>query len=185
MSSLSPLRLEPLQTSKDWGPYCQLLRMRTICTRDLDFECNAKLILDHYMSRGYHDAILQEALTRERSLNRAHLLRELNPTNTPTESTLFCVLPYNPSNPPVKAIINQHWPILYTDPKLNCISSKKINISYRRSKALKEFFVHSRLNYRPSPSHPTAVPTNDINPTKICHNVRCRYCSKPDLSGKV
>ncbi len=133
------------QHQKKGGPYSQLLRVRQIYTRNEDFERNASMILDHYKSRGYLDSLLDESLSRAKRLNRSDLLTPRRQVDTPNDTPLFCILPYNPSYPPVKDLISKERHILDTDPNLACVNNRRVIVGHRSAKNLNDILVHSRL----------------------------------------
>ncbi len=89
---------------------------------------NAPLILEHYKHRGYPDSILQSALDKVRLKPRMGLIRPIAVESTCTEenSPFFCITPYHPHNPPIKAIIQKNWQILETDPRLANICHENV-----------------------------------------------------------
>ncbi len=145
------------------------------------FETNAKTMISNYSKRGYPNQILIEALDKVRAVSRADLLTPPEPIPLQTSDDLFCIIPYNPNNPPIKDILERHWPILEADPKLTDLTNRRVIIGHRRPKNLRDLLVKSRLQYSPKPKT-----TNDqMNPNKICNTKDCRYCPKLDLSGKI
>jgi len=168
---------------KTSGPYGQLLRLRRICYRQRDFLREAHILLQHYQKRGYPHPLLAESLEKALNQDRATLLTpKTKPPQDLANRPLFCVIPYNPSNPPIKDILRQNWHILETDPKLKCFMEKELIIGHSRPKNLKDILVSSKLRYKPSP---TTSPNTTPNPSKLCTRRQCRYCKLCDHSGAI
>ncbi len=60
---------------KDNHPYSQLMRVRKICTRDIDFTQNAQMLLGHFHRRGYPLELLQNAWVKAKDLDRVTLIQ--------------------------------------------------------------------------------------------------------------
>ena len=169
---------------KSGGPYSQLLRIKRICKKDADFQTHAQKLLYSYYKRGYPMKILQEAYAKAQAKSRVELLYTPNRARPEDqESPFFCIVPYNPQNPPIKAIVENNWHLLKTDPKLSTVSKRKVIVGHSRPQNLRDLLVKSRLRYPPPVAPPTPTPT--INPDKICNNRNCRYCPRLDTSGLI
>jgi len=166
---------------KTSGPYSQFLRIKRICSKDTDYKKEANRLIDHYIQRGYPHTTLLEARHKADQQPREELLKPKEKTQLSlTERPLFCTLPYNPSNPPIKNILQKNWHILETDPRLKCFMEKELIIGHTRATSIKDILVSSHLDYHPQPT----IINNPSNP-KICTRPNCRYCPLCDHNGSI
>ncbi len=113
-------------------------------------------------------------------ISRTTLLTIVEEKETPTECPLVCIT-YHPQNPPIKDILKKNWPTLLIDPKLQCVFNQTPVFGHKRPKNVKDILVCSKLTYPLKDPKPKGW----INPSKLCHNNKCRYCPKLDLSGLI
>ena len=97
--------------TKQAGPYSQLLRIRRICTHNIDFERHANNLIQHYTRRGYPKHILINHLERCKTHSRQSLLHPTR-TNTQTPNRLPLVTTFDRGLQPIYAAIRTLWPIL-------------------------------------------------------------------------
>jgi len=167
---------------KTSGPYSQLLRIKRICSRESDYQRAATELITHYIHRKYpHDVLSTAKLAADQKSRDELLTPKDKPPMSLQSRPLFCTVPYNPSNPPIKNIIKDNWHILETDPRLKCFMNKELIVGHTRATSVKDLLVSSKLNY-----HPEITPTNTSpsNP-KVCTRPHCRYCHLCDKSGAI
>ncbi len=93
----------------------------------------------------------------------------------------MCITTYHPQTPPIKDILKKIWLTLLIDPKLQCVYNQTPVFGHKRHKNLKDILVRSKLTYPPK----DPKPKDWITPSKLCHNNKCRYCPKLDLSDLI
>ena len=156
-------------TTKQKGPYGQFLRIRRICTKDTDFNREARALLFAYLKRGYPLNILEEHLQKASGFSQDELLE---PKTKIQEDKQVVILDYNPGNPDIMQIIHKYWPLISSSRTLGKIFPSSPLGAFRRQKNLKDLLVASKLRYPPPP--PRAPPPNPRNTT--CPKITCRYC---------
>ena len=164
------------QHTKDSIPYSQLLRIRRICSHDLDFLFHSLVILGHFSRRGYPLIALAKTLRRAACLSRSDLLSN---TSTPlpaitTTRKIFCVLTHNKHSPPVKTYVERHWPLLGRREATRCLTDTEVIYSHKRPPNLKDLLVRAKL--------PTTHPSFET-PTCKAVNRTCKYCPLLNTSG--
>jgi len=153
------------------GPYSQLLRVKRICTHEADFVENSKMILSHFYRRGYPEKLLLDSYNRAKILDRQTLLlpKDTSETKEYNNSQLFMISTYNPSNPPLRTMLTDHWDLLNLKTETFSIHKSKLIVGSRRNKNLRDVLVKARL-----PTGPTQNPSVDYcNP---CTKADCKYC---------
>ena len=75
--------------SKSGGPYSQLLRVKRICSKVVDYEENAQKILHYYILRGYPTDRLEESKNKVDSHERATLLAPKQNESTSDQENFF------------------------------------------------------------------------------------------------
>ena len=106
------------------GPYGQYLRLRRICTLDIDFESNAKkLTACYYLKIGYPFFSLKKHYHRARKFNQDELLDII-----PKESTDVPVMvtQFNPRNPKIGSLVKDNWNIIQNTEELTQILKQNL-----------------------------------------------------------
>ena len=93
--------------SKTKGPYGQFLRLRRICTYDIDFQENAEKLFKYYIKRDYLDKALPKDCKRTAQYNQDQLLEVT--TRTPIDTPKLYKLYTTPSPPPTPAPTPQFY----------------------------------------------------------------------------
>ena len=169
---------------KKSGPYSQLVRIRRICTKYIDFVTNAEKIISYYKTRGYPNLILQEALEKAKLLDRTILLTQNNThTIQRNDNNLIMIITHNPANPDVKGIIQKHWPIINNAKNLSVLHNQEITLASRRPKNLRDKLVRARAN--PITKHKNQISGRINNPCAYANNDNCKYCNKMLITGKI
>ncbi|XP_076455795.1 uncharacterized protein LOC143290328 [Babylonia areolata] len=133
-------------------PFSQFLRLRGICSSDLDFDKEAQKMSTFFAARHYPEDIVQTALKRARSVTRSEAL-------TPrkfgeNEDRAVAVIPYHPHNLPVSRILRENFNLLQQDPDLRDVFPKPPLIAFQKDKNLRDMLVKSKL--RSLTSHSTS-----------------------------
>ena len=138
-------------------PYSQFLRLRRICSNDVDFSEKAEEMLTFFKQRGYPEPQLHNDLQRVTTISRDEALSpaRLNVTNV---DRVPLVLTYHPLNTVTRKILLENFNILSTDPETRGIFPEPPLVSYRRDKNLRDFLVHSTSgSQRPPISYPEST----------------------------
>jgi len=168
---------------KTSGPYSQFLRIKRICSKSSDYQKEANKLIDHYINRGYpHEDLLHAKHMADQQRREELLTPKEKPQLSLSERPLFCTIPYNPSNPPIKSILQQNWHMLETDPRLKCFMNKELIVGHTRATSIKDILVSSHLDYHPNS---TATILNNPSDPKKCNRTHCRYCLLCDHNGAI
>lgn len=99
-------------------PFAQYMRLRHMCTTREDFEVQAGLLQDWFLTRGYSQSLLKRAYQNARKEDRHHLLYKnivKNPAPyqpySPAEPTRG-ILTYSSQHQPITDIIEKYWFLL-------------------------------------------------------------------------
>ena len=153
---------------KTGGPYGQFLRIRRICTRDWDFNLEARALSLAYLRRGYPKSTLEAALYKAAQFSQDDLLTPK--TKTPEDRTVIA-LEFHSANPHVFQSVKKFWPLLSTSRTIGHLFSKPPLCANRRSKNLRDKLVSATCNYPPSQKVDKPMPKNTT-----CGNITCKYC---------
>ncbi len=172
---------------KNATPFSQLLRVRKICKKDLDFVENSEKILGHFYRRGYPLDVLKSAWNAVKGLDRDILLIEKPKNNTqPTEQSFFLTTTYNPESPNLKGILGDHWDLVGLPPHDLDISLNQVKQGFRRCPNLKDKLCKSTIEW-PPPN--TSGGRTHWDPKKAkfpCPRPRaCRICPKMRHNGRI
>ncbi|KAM4014425.1 uncharacterized protein ACNLHF_018048 [Anomaloglossus baeobatrachus] len=122
-------------------PVGQFLRLRRICSTDVDFEQQAQILRARFKERGYSGRIIKKAYHRAKHSSRNSLLYS-QPKSELNEKIRF-VTNYCAQIPDIRDCLEKAWPILQADPTLSKIVPEKISITMRRNKNLRDHLIRS------------------------------------------
>jgi hypothetical protein len=158
------------------GPKGQMIRLRRICTRDVDFESNLDKLCEAYRRRNYPERILRKHRLSMANMNQNDLIQVVPPREQ--LDRLLLILEYNPANPDVLGYINQHWGDLESSSLLSEIFTKPPMLVHKRCKNLSDMLVRANTTY-PKPDPGGKIRTNfngELSPCKT--PFRCKCCPK-------
>ena len=161
-------------------PYSQFLRLRRICSDIKAFYTHALKMARDFCSRGYPQNLIMEALLRAMKQDRNVLLQDKTDTqDLATEEciALYFITEYNPSNPPIRDMLEKFWPILGRSSSTRPLITAKIVYGNRRPKNLKDSLMNAKL-----PPGPDIVIRD---PPSCKSGDRCRHCPKINRSGFI
>ena len=122
------------------------------------------------MSRRYPMNLLQEALKKVKKMDRLHLLRQSNKTQS---SKIRLITHYNPSNPNFNQILQDHTGLLLMTRK-EAIKPEDIQVTYSRSPNLNDILIKGTLEDNQQPRG-----------TIPCGKTRCKTCDHTQLGNTV
>ena len=166
-------------------PYSQFLRVRRICTHNVDFDRHARTLGQHFERRGYPTSIISEAYTRARALDRNALLTP-DPDKTKPSSLdkLFAVTVYNPDFSGMREVITNNLPILGKHKRTRFLIDKEIVYGHRRNQNLRDQLVRALLPPIPS-ARAHGIPGRRCLTRGGMPYYKCNYCYKINKSGTI
>ena len=170
------------KSCKNGGPYGQFLRLRRICTKDIDFNKESQSLIMAYLRRGYPLQILEDHYYKASKFQQSDLL---DPKTKEKEDKSVLILDYNPDNPNLGSIVRKYWPILRTSKTLGKLFSSDPLCAFKRPNNLKDLLISAKVEYPPPP------PTDDPDKVKYvlkhttCPTIVCKYCRILKKGAKV
>ena len=163
------------QSTKSSIPFSQFLRIRRNCTEWTEFLKHSVKLFYHFSLRGYSPTLTSTALFR---VNRFSQFEALNSPTKEQEKqeNLFCIIEYNPTNPPIKSWIGELWPILYRSSGTRRLIDMNLIYGFRKPKSLQDILVHTNI-YKENSKCKKKPPK--------CNRKNCRHCPRIDKSGTV
>ena len=131
-------------------PFSQFLRLRRLCSDELDFSNKSEEMLQFFKNRGYPDSVVKTAQERAQTTNQQsapHIQTSQKEENPRIPFTLT----FHPLNLPVKNIILKNFKLLHNDNETSRIFSLPPLISFKRNKNISDFLVRSTLKSNESP----------------------------------
>ena len=134
------------QRCKDSIPYSQFLRVKRICSRQLDLEKNIMIFSLDFMRRKYPQKLLLKAAEMVLEKDRDVLLqpKEKKEENL-EENQIFLSTTFHPTDCTIRTVVSQNWDILGRSETSNFLYKKKLIMSYRRPKNLKQSLIRANL----------------------------------------
>lgn len=136
-------------------------RLRRNCSEDHHFEKEAKELQVHLKSRGYSNRSLKKAYIRAKGKKRASLI------HNPKSVKVRMITSFSGQHRQVRDILQKHWYLLMGDDNVSKNLNQYPKITFRRSRSLRDSFVHSHYT-------PQIGISNNAKGTRPCH--KCNYC---------
>ena len=130
----------PLKNSILFG---QILRIKRICSEAKEFMKNCTKMLSKFTLRGYPKIITQQAYHKTFPLQRNNLLKTKMKKRS---QRIPLVVTYNRTLPPLDAIVDKHWYILQSDPKMEDKFNERPVVAYRRCKNLRDMIGSNKIS---------------------------------------
>jgi len=143
-------------------PYSQALRLRRICSEEMNFKKRLKELNYHLRRRGYKDEDLS-AIQRASEINRQS---SLQPKQRGKETRIPLVATYHPSLPSFNKVLTSKHPILHACSKLKEVLPDPPLVAYRRPKNLRDLLVKANV----------ASTTKEPPGNYRCGSSRCKTC---------
>ena len=167
-------------------PFSQFLRVRRICSNVLDYRQSSLMLASHFIRRGYRKYLVQNAMTRAElkdcdtllSKNAPDITRPEPPKSKNPELTFYLVTTHNPSNSPIRKIVEENWTLLNKSKTTRTLENAKFIFGLRRNKNLSDLLV--RASTRTSSN---VIPNIAKNPCN--RSSTCRYCPILDTTGHL
>ncbi|XP_076458602.1 uncharacterized protein LOC143292299 [Babylonia areolata] len=105
------------QACKNSIPFSQLLRLRRICSDELDFEHQAERMVGFFLARQYPEALIQRGLDKARAIPRSQA--PMPQEHTEKDERIAAVLTLHPHNLPVRSILSNNFHLLKSDTRLS------------------------------------------------------------------
>lgn len=123
-------------------PYSQTLRIRRICSEDIDANKHLDDLQNHLDKRGYQKDMVTSAINLGKSVERKSLLEYKDKTSM---DRVPLVLTYDSRLANASYLIRQHMPTLHADDRLKSIFREPPLVSFRRTRNLKDLLVSAKL----------------------------------------
>ena len=144
----------------------------------------AKKTMNYYKLLGYPENILNDAFEKVSNITRDRLLTETTTQADSEEDKFFLTVTYNPANPDLKSLIENHWPIIESSKQLSCLHNKKTVVGYRRNKNLRDLLIRARIRYPPDQQKHKAQTSGRIRqPCEYLNPNLCKVCKKINTTG--
>ena len=143
---LVPSSCHPLHTIKNI-PYGTAHNVFKLSSETESYELAKAEFSDYLMNRGYSKDVVSESFVKVEQLNRHDLIYKSNKGEVNNSTRNFpLVCDFNPSLPPVASYIHKYKYLLELDDNLKkVINPRKIFVSYRGNKTIKDILVPSKL----------------------------------------
>ena len=126
-------------------PYSQALRIRRICSSDIQFAQHTHKLKSHLSCRGYNPSFVQRQIDRASLIKREDALAPSRQTSKTSHSRAPLVITYHPTLPNFSAVLEKYQALLNVSPRLQKIFPEKPVIAYRRPRNLRDLLVRAQL----------------------------------------
>ena len=123
-------------------PYSLALRLKRICSDNLDFLNQLDVLKNTLMSRGYKCNYIMKAFDRVINIERSVALQKIE-----KKIVKRCVLPlqYDPRLPNISNILYRLWKVMIQNPRLKKIFPSPPMVCWKRPRNLREFLIRAKL----------------------------------------
>lgn len=157
------------QPCKDAIPKSQFLRLRRLCSDDVDFTTQCSKMKSFFVKRGYPGKVLDRAVTSVSRVTRTTAMEKKVQGN---DDRVPLVLTYHPHNLAIKNILISNFKsIVLRDEYMSTVFSESLPIAaFRKGKSLKQHLVTSSFKSA------TRRPPANFKGTRHCKRSRCSTC---------
>ena len=128
---------------KDSIPLSQAIRIRRICNNIADYDTRTIEMKEKFLNGEYPRTIVENAISKARSLNRTDLLK--NRGETSTKTTIPFITTYNQTTKKIKPIIETRSSILNRTPDTNIFNQMKFMVTLRRPRSIRDLLIKSDI----------------------------------------
>jgi hypothetical protein len=132
-------------------PYSQFLRLRRNNSKFKDFAIHGMHLFNYLLRRGYPADLLVKDLLKVSSMSRESCLQNQIIEKKP--DSLYCIVTFNPTNPPVKWYIESEWPLLGRSAGTIDLLTVNRVYGFRRPPSLLDKLCRARVAPRPTIAH--------------------------------
>ena len=134
----------------------------------------------HFLSRGYPEEPLLQAIAKTSALKRSNLLAPRTPQSSSDPKEPEAIPTYHPTQNNFREITTENWDLLGSPGTQNLIEAQVV-FGNRHPKNSWEHLVRAAIKTATDPTVPTST-----NKDKECGSPgRCKYCPRLDLSGLI
>ena len=125
-------------------PYSQAIRLKRICSDEKKLSQRLNDYSNYFVASCYKRKNVNKQMKRVHSMTRSSCLEKREKKTT---TRIPFVLTYHSNLPPVGKIINDHWNILQTKPKLRRTYKERPLVAYRRPKSFRDLLVKAEFQW--------------------------------------
>ena len=151
-------------------PFSLALRIKRICSDNIDFLKQLDNLKITLLSRGYRNNFVSEAFEKVKAIERNVALQKT--TKNENVKRIALTLPYDPRLPNISNILYRFWKIMTKNPRLKKIFPQPPMICWTRPKNIRETLIKAKL-----PSLTTSRKSKRrVFGFKHCRRIACNMC---------
>ena len=159
-------------------PFGQFLRIRRICSDEMDFFEHCVTKGRHFIRRGYPEPFVTNAFFKALSTTRDSLLVNKKKKDQ-TEIPNILITTYTPGFKGLQNVVTKNWDLLGKSCTTRSIHKVSVLTAFRRPKNLKDHLVRAKLKQAKVTSETSE------NTSKCLRPNTCRYCPKLNTDGWI
>ena len=164
-------------------PYSQFLRLKRICSDEVDFVIQSKKLASSFHKANYPDNIIQEGFNKAFAFDRNKLLKpsRMDKSDSDKRDSLFLITDYHPSYRVVLDITSNIWDMLDNSSSTRPLLHIPVIRGFRRPQHLRDLLVRAKLttpDARQDKRHITSKRDK-------CQRFKCNYCNVMNKEGKL
>ncbi|PIK43184.1 hypothetical protein BSL78_19969 [Apostichopus japonicus] len=157
-------------------PYSQALRIRRICSSEVDFDSRTKELSQHLLNRQYFRGTIENAIKKAKSKPRTETLTYK--TRQTSSKRVPLVTEFHPGLPPLANIIQKNFHLLQGTERLKSVFPELPVIAFKRPSNLRDILV--RASFRDdTPLGESKTETTGSSPC----TQNCKTCLLVDSTG--
>ena len=150
-------------------PFSLALRLKRICSDNVDFLKQLDILKTTLLSRGYRRNFVSEAFEKVKVIERKNALQR---TEKEVVKRIALTLPYDPRLPNISNILYRFWNVMTKNPRLKRIFPQPPMICWTRPKNIRDTLIKAKL-----PSLSTSRKSNRrVFGFKHCKRFSCNMC---------
>ena len=156
------------------------IRMKRICSNQLDYQRHREKLTNRLTERGYPRKEIVCELKKVDHMKRDDLLNGKRETQTKNrEGRVPMVVTYSSFLPDIRAILQKNRRILHRSDKLKKIFTKDPMVAFKRGKNLKDLLIHGKTSITPFVGDERASEIVSLTRAKLRRGTSNNLCTAP------
>ncbi len=155
-------------------PISQFKRVRRVCSTAESYSQQSTDLTKRFLNRGYRKEWIDNAKKKVNETSQIQCLRTKHNNKTQFSNAPICTIKYSALGAEFRRVLNKHWHIISSDPKLSGVFKNDPKLVFKRQNNLRDLLVKSEFPSRKKQGIPT-LPSGNYR----CGNcVQCAFTHK-------
>ncbi len=118
-------------------PISQFKRVRRVCSTAESYSQQSTDLTKRFLNRGYRKEWIDNAKKKVNETSQIQCLRTKHTNKTQFSNAPICTIKYSALGAEFRRVLNKHWHIISSDPKLSCVFKNDPKLVFKRQSNLR------------------------------------------------